>query len=697
MLHRWLLYSLLLAYAFPDELFGFGKQEKPKNAVENAEKKVFCGKTNRLMHITARHIEGNGIGYNQGYTSLDSFLTFLDPADEYWIPFIDLRGHIFNNGKPAANAGVGVRYIASQVWGINAYYDYRKTSRYRYNQASLGFECLGRIWDFRLNGYLPVGNTKSSFSHPSFHDFRGHHLILSRKREFAMKGANAEVGFHMTKIKDIPFYFAVGPYYLNGQGKHAWGGQARVAIDLLEYVRIEGNTSYDQIFKEIFQGQLSLIIPFGPRKNVEKRKRSCSKELALWTRATQRVDRNEIIPVDKKRRKSVAIDPSTKEPYFFSFVDNTSHSKGTFESPFNTLFAAQESSQPFDIIYVFPGDGSYTGMNAGIILKDNQKLLGSANSYLFNTTKGKVRLPAFSSTKPLITNSADSVVICANNNEIAGMHLTTNNNITGISCAQITNASIHENTIDAIRASAGIDVVNSKGNIALLSNVINVLQSSQGLLVETFDGAMKVSGNTFNFDSSSNNFGVHLLVQNTSESNYVFEKNQFMAPLSSASTGFELGQSGSPITNFNSLAITNNLFVGLGSISSGGKPIGGFGFGGTGQLTIENNLFSNVGAGTNDVTRSTVLVRVQAAGDLIVNVRDNQWQSSQDLTFASLNIINKDSSSSACVTLNGNQSDVDIGNTAYVLDNTVGGIMIVNTADNVGTVTQTNTTPGTCP
>lgn len=487
------------------------------------------------------------------------------------------------------------------------------------------------------------------------------------------------------------------PYYLVGQGKHAWGGEARVAIDLLEYVRVEGNASYDRIFKGIFQGQLSLIIPFLAKKNVNQRKSSCTKELALWNRALQRVDRNEIIPVDKKRRKSVAINPDTGQPYFFWFVDNTSHSNGTFESPFNTLLAAQDSSHPFDIIYVFPGDGSYTGMNLGIALQNNQKLLGSANSYRFSTTKGNVTVPAFSTSKPLITNSSSSVVLTANNNEIGGMHITTNGSVIGINSSQVTNVSIHDNIIDAIHASMGIESTGSNGNLTVISNVFNVLDTSEGIHLDSFEGKLVVSSNTFNFDNSQDNFGVHLLASTPSATDYLFEGNQFIAPLFSPSTGFELGQSGNPINNFNSLIIANNLFVGLGFEGTGGKPIGGFGFAGTGRLVINDNLFSNVGAGTMDTINSTVLLRIQAGGNLTFNVSNNQWQSSQDTTAASLNIINKDVSASVCVTLKGNQSDTITGNTAYALNNTVGGVMTVDVTNNVGTVAETNTTPGICP
>lgn len=697
MRYRWLAISLLICSVFSQELMSMAYPiDQEQFPDQNQTKPLFCGKSPRSMRISARHIEGNGIGYNQGYTSLDGFFASFDPSDEYWVPFLDVRGHIFNNGKPAANAGVGVRYVdTSRVWGVNAYYDFRKTDRHCYSQTSLGFESLGQFWDFRLNGYLPIGSTKSSFYSAQFARFKEHYLILSRKREFALKGGNAEVGFHVEKIQNISFYFAGGPYYLEGEGKHAWGGEGRAVMDLLDHFRLEANTSYDHLFKWIAQGQISVRFPFGPKKAVKQREKGCSLELALWERALQRVDRNEIIATDKTHRRSVAINPTTKQPYFFWFVDNTSHSNGTFESPFNTLLAAQESSNPSDIIYVFSGDGTYTGMNQGIVLQNNQSLLGSGNRYKFRTTHGSIIVPALTSSLPLITNVGNPVITCANNNEIAGMHILTNGNV-GISCTGIDNAFVHHNVLD-FASSTGILIGTSSGNVTIKDNVINVLNSSNAIFTDTFNGTMIIANNVFNYDNSSDNFGIHLLNSVASSSSYSFSGNQFIAPLGAPCTGIELGQMGTAILDFNSLTISDNLFVGLGTEAGGGKPIGGFGFGGIGRVTLSNNLFSNVGAGTNDTTRSTVLLRAQAGSNLVISVKNNQWESSQDQTQASLNVINKDSSASVCVTLSDNQSDVIAGDTAYALDNTVGGTMTADVSNNVGTVTQTNTTPGVCP
>ena len=159
-----------------------------------------CQDGKRHYRVSARHIEAGGIGYSQGYTTLEGFFA-PDPQQWLLMPFLDLRGHVFNNGKMAANAGLGFRGISGcRTYGLNAYYDYRNTKRLHYNQVGVGLETLGTLWDFRINGYLPVGRKMTSPYNVQFGSFSGHYLLLSQKRQFAMKGADAEIGFHFGKI-----------------------------------------------------------------------------------------------------------------------------------------------------------------------------------------------------------------------------------------------------------------------------------------------------------------------------------------------------------------------------------------------------------------------------------------------------------------------------------------------------------------
>ena len=382
------------------------------------------------MRLLTRHIEGNGIGYNRGYTTIEGF--FAPYQKGAWLPFLDLRGHVLNNGQLAANTGLGLRYLStSRAWGINSYYDYRCTDHYHYNQVALGLESLGAMWDFRINGYLPVGGKASSFWGASFDRFQGNQMLISRKREFVLKGANAEIGAHIDHFEKFPLYFTAGPYYLEGKGKNAYGGQVRASVDLAENFRIEGNTSYDNVFKWIGQGQVSLIIPFGHKKKVQPtKKRSSSENCTLQKRALQKVDRSEIIPVDTEHKSFVAINQETGTPWHFIFIDNTSHSLGTYASPYPTLLEAQNNSKPNDALYVFPGSGAAydtaSSGDGGLQLKNNQRFLGSGTSHRLDSPYGPISIRALSSAMPILTNSLPQSSIInlsgTNNCEVAGFN-----------------------------------------------------------------------------------------------------------------------------------------------------------------------------------------------------------------------------------------------------------------------------------
>src|SRR5690606_25604623 len=144
-----------------------------------------------------------------------------------------------------------------------------------YNQIGLGLETLGPLWDFRINGYLPVGRKTTSPYGAEFAGFSGHNLLVSQKYQFGMKGADAELGFHFGKTEHFDFYAAAGPYYFIGEvGPNTWGGKARVAGMYKEYVTLEVSDSYDKMFHNNFQGQITLTLPFGGRSRV-KSKEAC--------------------------------------------------------------------------------------------------------------------------------------------------------------------------------------------------------------------------------------------------------------------------------------------------------------------------------------------------------------------------------------------------------------------------------------
>lgn len=457
------------------------------------------------MHIGLRHTEARGVGYNDGYTTLEGFGIYNGNTSA--MPFVDLRGHVFDNGKFAGNVGLGGRSFFpsfEHVLGYYLYYDVRQdTHGLTAQQLSPGIELLGDRMEYRINGYFPIGDRKSHKYGADFDQFDGHHILLKTKQRRVLTGGDAEVGAHLTQDTKYDVYAGAGPYYFSTSHASAWGVKARLLGRFKEYVSLEATYSYDHLFGNVIQGTVALNLPFG--KKIKRKGNDCSSQINLaLSRAAFSPYRFEIPVIKRVSRKEKAINPATDDPWFVWFVNNTSSSDGTFESPFPTLVQAQNASRPNDMIYVFPGDGTSKGMNMGITLKDGQTFFGSGISHRIKTTRGKITIPAFSNAAPLITNVGGDIVTLANGNQIAGMtFLATAVNSHAIHGISINGATINSNTIIGNVDYEGIGITGF-GTVDIKNNqIINLLDPA----LSTFAGtSIHVQDGTFMKANISNNF-----------------------------------------------------------------------------------------------------------------------------------------------------------------------------------------------
>src|ERR1700679_3178490 len=97
------LLLLTLQTVYSEETLPLDSRENesplPVNIVESKSK---CDLGSRAMQVTGRHAQGTGIGYSRGYTTLEGFFS-PKRCQQAWVPFVDLRGHVFNNSTFAAN------------------------------------------------------------------------------------------------------------------------------------------------------------------------------------------------------------------------------------------------------------------------------------------------------------------------------------------------------------------------------------------------------------------------------------------------------------------------------------------------------------------------------------------------------------------------------------------------------------------
>ncbi|HEY0144233.1 MAG TPA: Ig-like domain-containing protein [Thermoanaerobaculia bacterium] len=101
---------------------------------------------------------------------------------------------------------------------------------------------------------------------------------------------------------------------------------------------------------------------------------------------------------------------------------------GRANDPFTTLAAAEGASTGGDTVYVFNGNGTTAGQNAGFTLKDSQRLIGEGVALTINASLNGNPAPAVlapAGSKPRITNLAGSGVTgnLVSNVEVAGLQI----------------------------------------------------------------------------------------------------------------------------------------------------------------------------------------------------------------------------------------------------------------------------------
>lgn len=543
------------------------------------EREMGCATPYHAMNVGVRHDEARGVGYKQGYTTLEGFFT-SDGWSESTLPFLDLRFHVFNNGRLAGNAGLGVRSLLTSInhyFGVNAYYDVRHIGGLTVNQVGPGLELLGKRMEYRINGYFPVARKRTTLSHAEFDEFEGNSLILKRRRKIALSGIDGEVGIHfLQSSSDWDLYAGGTPYFLWRSDHSTGGGKLRLKGAYKQYITLEVTGTYDRFFKYTIQGNAALRYPFGPKP--KRKGGGCSpsqEDDLLVARVTEYPYRFEIPMIKNQRKRGAAIDPTTGDPYVFWFVDNTSSSAGTFESPFPTLLAAQNASAPNDVIYVFPGDGTTNGMNQGITLQTNQKLFGAGIQQTLLTAQGTVAIPAQASASPLLMNTSGTgnVVTLANNNEVSGLNLTPSvSQSRAIFGNNIIGAYVHDNFISGNNNNIGITLN------GVVSGIITIANNQ---MVQT-GTSTRYGIDMFPFTST----GLTLSIFNNNISGYAWGMHLFPAPGSNTLSQVNCTIAQNTISNFVTQGI--QIFTGAQSI-----------------FTIQNNVVNNT-KGSNGILCDTV-------------------------------------------------------------------------------------------
>ncbi|MBS0647856.1 MAG: right-handed parallel beta-helix repeat-containing protein [Verrucomicrobia bacterium] len=650
-----------------------------------------------------KHIEAKGIGYKKGYSTVGAFLTPYTMFADF-LPFADLRGHVFNDGKFAANAGLGVKYLSNHpfVFGAGVYYDFRQVRKTHFNQVSLSLETLARRWEARLNGYLPVGSkkhvqTKSESVGYNFDHFAGHHLFynetffVKKRTEFAMKGADAEFGWHLLKPQeDYTLYAAAGPYYYNGERKHAWGGKVRVEGRVTPYVTLEVSDSYDNIFHNIVQGQVSINVPFGGKiqKKSARFKTSCSTALSMEARMMRPMNRQEIIVAHSERKHFFkTVDPIAFSPagvpINIQFVNPnaTSPGDGTFENPFAQLPAAQAASLPGDVFYVYPGTNTLT---TAFILVENQSLFGSSTAQTIPVLVAPNQVIAL--TIPAQTSGLPSII----SNGMGGNSVIRFNGdnviVSGFNITQNDNDAIFDNFFTPINDYKPLS------NVTIINNILTQNVSHSGIFLQNISGNNTISNNQF-LTNGNGGAGIFLQQEDLTVGNYTLNQNTI--------TGWT-GGDGAIVLQCNrndggnsqtTIAITNNT---LNNNTSGtsGLVIETFGHAEVNATVLNNFANTNAGDGIVFIAHADSEIGCTVNGNTCLSngfhgIEIDPLDNSTVTGIFNNNTLNSNSFAGIGFDTPGSQNQVSVSFTGTITNNTCNdnqraGIYFAAGSNNVG-------------
>lgn len=178
--------------------------------------------------------------------------------------YADLQGKTARDHAWLGGAGLGYRQVinCSDILGAYVFVDRNITAdKNRFTVLNPGLESLGTEWDFRVNGYFPMGS-KKTFENSAFADELGLPGIFFRRHqqfntlfnfyEEIGPGADAEIGYIFPCFHRLAIYGG-GYYYKPEDVQQLKGAEARAELPLSRYATLLVNDTYDNYNHNTFE------------------------------------------------------------------------------------------------------------------------------------------------------------------------------------------------------------------------------------------------------------------------------------------------------------------------------------------------------------------------------------------------------------------------------------------------------------
>ncbi len=162
------------------------------------------------------------------------------------------------NNPWSVSLGMGYRQIVNNTAILGGYVlgGYNKTATDRSIWTiNPGIEALGRVWEFRANGYIPISKKDwttqgwaDKFGNHDYIMYQGHSMYDAwfTYHEEAGIGGDAEIGRTLFKVKNVLVKGYVNSYVFGMRHNDSlYGGGARVSVQPNTYLKLSVKGSYD--------------------------------------------------------------------------------------------------------------------------------------------------------------------------------------------------------------------------------------------------------------------------------------------------------------------------------------------------------------------------------------------------------------------------------------------------------------------
>jgi hypothetical protein len=242
-----------------------------------------AAKLPKINYLPRVYLSGYGGVNKDSYATIGNYTGKLDILLPVFLRFdknlflygqgnYALKENTWQKNSWAGSLGLGYRQFfsdgsgnpcAGRIFGLYLLGDYNSAlSGNTFMDINPGIETLGERWDFRINGYIPIGKKKwkasywaSDLGDYSYYDQESvPHEILDSKyniTEVAGTGGDAEFGLKLFSIKHMPLKLYVDGYYYDTSGSddvrlsNVFGGGGRLTFQPTPYLVLEARYTYD--------------------------------------------------------------------------------------------------------------------------------------------------------------------------------------------------------------------------------------------------------------------------------------------------------------------------------------------------------------------------------------------------------------------------------------------------------------------